>query len=151
MKRHQKKRQKREREEKAWIQKEEPSLTCTFGPGDQWWPWRPGSSLPRSGQQDFDLILHIWVQMPQFVGGGVHHVCLGPVPWSGAVLHLLQDDWPVTDDAVGIGFDPKVGGADSQKFRWCNGGGRSCEIGTEVISYRFRSYNQRIFYWKWNQ
>lgn len=54
---------------------------------------------------------------------------LRPVPRCGAVLHLLQDDRPIADDAVGVGFDPKVGGTDSEKLRWSDGGRWSCEMG----------------------
>ena len=62
--------------------------------------------------------------MPQLVGGCVHHVVLRPVPAGGAILHLFQDDWPVADDAVGVGFDPQVGGTHRQQLRWGDGGGR---------------------------
>lgn len=58
---------------------------------------------------------------------------LSPVPRSSAVLHLLQDDRPIADDAVGIGLDPKVGGTNGKKLRWSDGSGWSCEMGTEVI------------------
>lgn len=113
------------------------SLTCTFSPGDERRPRRPCSSLPGSGQQDFNLILHIWIQVPKFIGGGIYHVGLCPVPWRGAVLHLLQDDWPIPDDAVGVGFDPKVGGANSEELGRSDGRGWSCEIGKEMIKISF--------------
>lgn len=113
----------------------EASLTGTFSPGDERWSRRPRASFPRPGKQDLDLVLHIGVQVPQFVGGGVHHMCLCPVPRRGAVLHLLQDDWPVTDDAVGIGFDPQVGGAYSQQLWRSDGGGRRCGTRMEKSSF----------------
>ena len=106
--------------------KKQASLTCTFGPGDQRRPRRARAPLPGPGQQDLDLVLHVRVQVPQLVGGGVDHVRLGPVAGRGAVLHLLEDDRPVADDAVGIGLDPEVGGADGQQLGRRDGGGRSC-------------------------
>jgi len=72
--------------------------------------------------------------MPQFIGGGVNHVGLRPVPRSGAVLHFLQDDRPIADDAVGVGFDPQVGGTNGEKLGRCNGSGRSCKTGLERVS-----------------
>lgn len=107
--------------------KRKSTLTCTFGPGDQRWPWWSFSSLARPGQDDFDLILHIWVQVPQFIGGRVHCKDLTPVPWSGAVCHLFRDYRPITNDAVGIGFNPEVCGSHVEQLRWCNWGGWSCE------------------------
>lgn len=101
-------------------------LTGTFSSGDQWRSWRPSSSLSRPGEQDLDFVLHIWVQMPQFVGGGVDHVGFCPVSSSGPIFNFLQDNWPVTDDAVGVGLNPKIGGAHSQKLRWSNGCRWSC-------------------------
>lgn len=114
--------------------------TCTFGPGGQRWPRWSGSSLARPGQEHFDLILHIRIQVPQFVGGRVNHVGLSPVPRSGAVLHLLQDDGPVANDAVGIGFNPQVCGAHGEELRWCDRGGRGCQregwgVGHTLICY----------------
>lgn len=109
-------------------------LTSTFGPGDQWRAWWSRPTLPRSGQQDFDLILHIWIQVPQFVGGGVHYMRLCPVPWRGAVLYLFQDDGSIANDAVGIGFDPKVCGTNRKKLGRSNGGGWSWGERMELIS-----------------
>lgn len=56
---------------------------------------------------------------------------LHPVTQSGPVLHLLQDNGPVTDDAVGVGFDPKVSGADGEKLRRSDWGGWSCGMGKQ--------------------
>lgn len=62
--------------------------------------------------------------MPQLVVGRVHDVGLCPVARGGPVLHLLEDDGPVPDDGVGVGFDPQVGGSHSQQLRRGDRGGR---------------------------
>ena len=53
-------------------------LTCTLGPGDKGGPRHAGAPFFGSGQQNPDLILCVWVQVPQFVVGGVDSVCLCP-------------------------------------------------------------------------
>lgn len=96
-------------------------LTCTLCAGDEGGSRWASATLTGSGQQNFDLILHIGVQVPQLVGGGIHNVGLGPVAGGGAVFHFLQDDGPIADDGVGIGLDPQVGGAYCKQFRGGDG------------------------------
>lgn len=55
--------------------------------------------------------------MPQFVIGGVYDVRFCPIPSGCPILHLFQYDGSVSDDGVGVGFDPQVRGSDSQKLR----------------------------------
>lgn len=96
------------------------TLTSTFGPSDEGRSWWPSATLARPGQKNFNLILHIWVQMPELVSRRIHDVRLGPVPSGGAVLHLFQDDGAVADDGVGVWFDPQIGGANCKKLRRSN-------------------------------
>lgn len=96
------------------------TLTSTFGPSDEGRSRWPSATLPRSGQKNFNLILHIWVQMPELVSRRIHDVRLGPVASGGAVLHLFQDDGAIADDGVGVWFDPQVGGANCKKLRRSN-------------------------------
>lgn len=54
--------------------------------------------------------------MPELVIGRVYNVCFSPIPSGRPVLHLFQYDGPISNDGVGVGFDPQVCGADSQQL-----------------------------------
>lgn len=88
-------------------------LTSTFGPGPQWWSGGSGASLQRSGQQNTDLVLCVWIQVADLVRGLVYGLQVVHGARHCAVFHLPVDDWAVPIDAVGVQLDPKVGGANS--------------------------------------
>lgn len=52
--------------------------TCTFGAGNEWWSWFACTPLPWSGEQHSDLVLCVWVKMPQLIVGGIDSVGLRP-------------------------------------------------------------------------
>lgn len=55
--------------------------------------------------------------MPQFVIRGIYNVRFCPVPSGRPIFHLFQYDGPISNDGVGVGFDPQVGGSDRQQLR----------------------------------
>lgn len=55
-------------------------LTGTLGPGDERWSRLAGAPLPWSGEQHTDLVLCVWVQVPQLVVRGVDSMGLYPAP-----------------------------------------------------------------------
>lgn len=103
------------------------TLTSTLGPGGERRPRRSCSPFAWSCEQHPYLILHIGVQMPQFIVGRVDNVGLSPGACGGAVFHLLQDDGSIPYDGVGIRFDPQIGSPHSQQLRGRNGRGRLCK------------------------
>lgn len=107
------------------MEQEQP--TCTLGPTEQWWPRAACASIPRAREQHADLILGVWVKMPQLVGLQIDSVHLGPRAPSHAVLYLLAHDRPVANDGVGVELDDEVGGACTQQLWGRDGGGRLCK------------------------
>ena len=103
--------------------------TCTLGSGGQGRPWWSCAPFSWSREQYSDLILHIGVQMPQFVVGRVNDVGLCPGACGGAVLHLLQDDGAISNDGVGVWLNPQVGGPHSQQLWRGDGRGRLWKTG----------------------
>lgn len=100
---------------------QEERLTGTLGSGDEGGSRFAGASFPRSGEQDPDLILRVWVQMPELVVGRVDSVGLGPTPRCHAVLNLFEDDGPVAEDGVGVELDQEVGWPHAKQLWWRNG------------------------------
>ena len=98
--------------------------TCTLGSGGEGRPWWSCAPFSWSCEQYSDLILHIGVQMPQFVVGRVNDVGLRPGACGGAVLHLLQDDGAISNDGVGVWLNPQVGGPHGQQLWRGDGRGR---------------------------
>lgn len=78
------------------------TLTSTFGPGPQGGPGGSSASFQRSGQQNADLVLCVWIQMADLVCGLVHGLQVVHGARHRAVLHLPVDDRPVPVDGVGI-------------------------------------------------
>lgn len=101
--------------------------TCTLGPAEQRWSRATRASVPRAREQHTDLILGVWVKMPQLVGLQVDRVHLGPRAPCHAVLDLLAHDRPVANDGVRVELDDEVGGACTQQLWGRDGGGRLCE------------------------
>lgn len=102
------------KEERRW------RLTGTLCPGDERWSRLAGAPLPWSGEQHTDLVLCVWVQVPQLVVRGVDSMGLYPAPWCHAILHLLQNDGAVPEYGVGIELDQEVGGPHAQQLRGCD-------------------------------
>lgn len=46
-------------------------VTCTLGPAHERRSRRAGSALSRSSQQHADVILCVWIQVPQLIGDHV--------------------------------------------------------------------------------
>lgn len=105
-----------------WRQKR--ILTGTFGSGGEGWPWGSCAPLSWSCEEDSDLVLHIRIQMPQFVVGRVNDVGLSPGARGGSVFHLFEDDRTIPDDGICIWLDPQVCGPHSQQLWGGNGRGR---------------------------
>lgn len=78
----------------------------TLGSCPESWPGRPCAALARPGEQHADLVLRVWVQVPNFVAGGVHGLPVTPAATGRAVLHLAGHDGPIAIDGVGIELDP---------------------------------------------
>lgn len=83
-------------------------LTGTLGPGDERWTRLPRTPFARTRQKHSDLILRVRVQVPQLVVGRVDSVRLRPAARRHAVLHLLQDDGPVSKYRVCIQLNEEV-------------------------------------------
>lgn len=89
-------------------------LTGTLGPGSKGRSWWSCAPLSWSCEQHPDLVLHIGVQVPEFVVGRVHDVGLSPSACGRAVFYLLQNDGAIPNNRVGIWFNPQVGGPHRQ-------------------------------------
>lgn len=90
------------------------SLTCTLGPANEWGSRWAGAALPGPGQHHADLVLSVWVEVPELVGDHVDAVDLGEGQVAGAELDLAADDGAVAQDRVGVELDDQVGGASSE-------------------------------------
>lgn len=95
-------------------------LTSTFGPGLKRGPRSSGASLQRSGQQNTDLILCVWIQVANLVCGLVYRLQVIHGPRHSAVFHLPVNYWTVSVDGIGVELDPKIGGTNSSQLGWCN-------------------------------
>lgn len=100
-------------------------LTCTLGPAHERRPRRPGAPLSRPGQQHTDVVLCVWIQVPQLIGDHVDSVHLRPRGLAGTILNLFPDDGAVSQDGVGVKLDDQVSGAGAQQLRWGDGGWRN--------------------------
>ena len=98
-----------------------PGLTCTLGSGSESGPRRTSAALPWPGEKHADLILCVWVEMPDLVARGVHWLPVAPAPAGGAVFHLPGHDGPIAIDGVGVELDPQVGGPHGGQLRGGDG------------------------------
>ncbi len=102
-------------------------LTCTLGPAHKRRSRWAGSTLSRSSQQHTDVVLCVWIQVPQLICDHVDSMHLWPWRLAGTILNLLPDNGAISQDGVGVELDDQVSGASAQQLGWCNGGRRYCE------------------------
>lgn len=104
-----------------------PALTCTLGPAHKRRPRWASSPLSGPSQQHADVVLRVWIQVPQLICDHVDSVHLWPRRLAGAVLNLLPDNGAISQDRVGVELDDQVSGAGTQQLWRCDGGWGNCE------------------------
>lgn len=116
------------------------SLTCTLGSAHKRWSRWASSSLSRPSQQHTDVVLCVWIQVPQLIGNHVDSMYLWPRRLTGAVLNLLPDNGAISQDRVGVKLDDQVSGAGTQQLGWCNGWRRYCERKWNVFRFSAQAH-----------
>jgi hypothetical protein len=96
-------------------------LTGTLCPCSQSWPGRPSAAFSWSGKKHTDLILCVWVKVPNLVTRGIHWLPIIPAPAGCAVLNLAGHNGSVPIDGVGIELYPQIGCSDRGELRWGDG------------------------------
>lgn len=76
------------------------SLTCTFGSADEGWSWWPRPTLARPGEQHTDMVLCIWIQVPELIGNHVNSKDLRPRRLAGPIFDFPTDDGAVAQNGV---------------------------------------------------
>lgn len=97
-----------------------PTLTGTLRSRSECWPRRSSATLPWPGEEHTDLILRIWVEVPNLITRGIHWLPVIPAPTCCAVLHLSGDNGSVPIDGVGVELYPQVGRPHWGQLRWGN-------------------------------
>lgn len=112
-------------------------LTSTFSSADKRGPGGPSATFSRPGEQYTNVVLSVWIQVPELVGKHVHSIDLRPRCMACSVFNLSANDGPITQDGVGVELDDQVCGTRSQELRWSNGRWGHWE----------KSNRQKVGYW----
>lgn len=80
-------------------------LTSTFSSADKRRSRGSGATFPRPGEQYTNVVLSVWIQVPELVGEHVHSVDLRPRCMTSSILDLSANDGSVPQDGVGVELD----------------------------------------------
>lgn len=86
-------------------------LTSTFSSADKRGSGGSSSTFSRPGEEYTNVVLSVWIQVPELVGEHVHSIDLGPWRMACSVLDLSANDGPVTQNGVGIELDDQICGS----------------------------------------
>lgn len=110
-------------------------LACTFCPADQGWPRCSSAALPGPGEQDTDVVLCVWLQMPYLIGKRANTMSLRPCGLAGSVLYFPPNDWAIPHNGVGVKLDDQICGACPQELGGCNRCRGDCKKECDVNMY----------------